>query len=105
MQLVKSVYDVTALFPRDEQFGLISQMRRAAVSIPSNLAEGVARASTKEYLHFVSISRGSLAELDTQTEIAIMLGYCEERCELISQIDRVSALIGGLYNSLRKKVK
>jgi len=67
--LVEDVYRLTSTFPRDEQFGLTSQMRRAAVSVPSNIAEGSARQTTKELLHFLSIAAGSLAELDTQLRI------------------------------------
>jgi four helix bundle protein len=103
--LVKMVYEVTASFPREELFGLTSQMRRAAVSIPSNIAEGVARNSTKEYLHFVAISRGSLAELDTQIEIAVILGYCDQNNTIIMQVQRVGALVGGLHKSLREQSK
>ncbi|MGL5452789.1 MAG: four helix bundle protein [Aeromonas sp.] len=105
MVLVKMVYDITARFPREEMFGLTSQMRRAAVSIPSNIAEGAARGTTKEYVHFLNISRGSLSELDTQVEIAIMLNYCDEQSEWQEQIKRVSALLGGLHRSLIANLK
>jgi four helix bundle protein len=75
LELAELVYRCTARFPRSEVFGLSAQMRRAAVSIPSNIAEGRARNSSREFLHFLSISRGSLAELDTQLELAIRLDY------------------------------
>jgi four helix bundle protein len=75
VELAETVYRVTARFPKAELFCLTSQMRRAAVSIPSNIAEGRARNSSREFLHFLSISRGSLAELDTQLELAIRLDY------------------------------
>src|ERR1700677_3632442 len=77
LDLVETVYRVTARFPKAELFALTSQMRRAAVSIPSNIAEGRARDSTREFLHFLAISRGSLAELETQLELAIRLDYTD----------------------------
>ena len=75
VELAETVYRVTARFPKSELFALSSQMRKAAISIPSNIAEGRARESSKEFLHFLSISRGSLAELETQLELAIRLDY------------------------------
>jgi four helix bundle protein len=77
VELAETVYRVTARFPKSELFALSSQMRRAAVSIPSNIAEGRARDSSKEFLRFLSISRGSLAELETQLELAIRLDYID----------------------------
>jgi four helix bundle protein len=75
MELVSSIYQVTQSFPTQETYGLTSQMRRAAVSIPSNIAEGHTRESTKEFLHYISMAQASLAELQTQVEIAAMLHY------------------------------
>ena len=89
MLLVKEVYAVTAGFPKEEMFGLVSQMRRAAVSIPSNIAEGAAREGDKEYSNFLSIARGSISELDTHVQIAVMLSYITEDHPLHSLIDRV----------------
>ena len=77
MDLVELIYRLTAGFPRTEQYGLAIQVRRAAVSVPSNIAEGHTRASTKEYLNHVSIAQASLAEVETQIEIARRLGYLE----------------------------
>jgi len=77
LALAKSVYQATAKFPKEEKFGLVSQMRRAAVSIPSNIAEGQARQGTREYLHFLSHPSGSLAELETQLLLSVELGYCD----------------------------
>ena len=75
MRLVQEIYALTSTFPKEELFGLSSQMRRAAISAPSNIAEGAARNSTKELIHFLSIASGSLAELDTQLELTKILGY------------------------------
>ncbi|MCF8295972.1 MAG: four helix bundle protein [Saprospiraceae bacterium] len=105
MQLVKEIYQITKEFPKDEMYGIISQIRRSAVSIPSNIAEGAARNSNKEYVRFLNISAGSLAELDTQIIISNELGYIEK--ELLdhfeSEINRISRLIQGLVKYLNKK--
>jgi len=101
MQLVKMVYDITATFPREEMFGLTSQMRRAAVSVPSNIAEGAGRRGSKEFAHFLDIARGSLAELDTQIEIAIMLGYVSPESPLPAQVLRGGSLLTGLYKKIK----
>ncbi|MEA2013804.1 MAG: four helix bundle protein [Thermodesulfobacteriota bacterium] len=103
MALVKMIYTATATFPQSENYGLTSQMRRASVSIPSNVAEGAARTGTKEFLQFLSISRGSLSELETQVLIAKNLGYIKDESEMLKQIDKLFGLIGGLMNSLRKR--
>lgn len=103
MELVKEVYRATADFPASESFGLTNQLRRAAVSVPSNLAEGAGREGTKEFLQFLSISRGSLCELETQIILAKNLGYLANPDNLLTRIDRLFALIGGLMNSLRKR--
>jgi four helix bundle protein len=76
ISLVKAVHLLTAAFPNEEKFGLVSQMRRAAVSIPSNIAEGQARRTTPDFIRFVSMAEGSLAELNTQIEISTELEYC-----------------------------
>ncbi len=78
MQLVKAVYQMTSDFPAEERYGLSQQMRRAAVSIPSNIAEGAGRNGAKEFLNFIGISRGSLAELETQLQLAVMLGFAHQ---------------------------
>jgi four helix bundle protein len=75
MDVVEAVYRVSGAFPKSELYGLTGQVRRAAVSVPSNIAEGHARASTREYLNHVSIAQASLAEVETQLEIALRLGY------------------------------
>ena len=102
--LVDALYEITVSFPADERFGLVSQIRRAAVSVPANIAEGFARSGTKELLHFLSISVGSLSELDTLVEISVRRGFISESQPLVEQIDRVSALVLALSASLRKRL-
>ena len=104
--LVKAVYSATSKFPKDEQFCLTSQMRRAAISIPSNIAEGAARASSREFLKFLVIARGSLMELDTQICIANEQGYFADGTEenLGTRVERVFALISGLISAKRRAV-
>ena len=104
MKLVAEVYRVTKDFPREEIYGLTNQVRRAAVSVPSNIAEGQGRNSTKEFLHYLSIARGSLFEVETQLEIARQLFYIpSEDAALIEQlIASVGRLINGLSRSLTK---
>jgi four helix bundle protein len=105
MLLVKHVYEVTRAFPAEEKFGLISQMRRAAVSVPSNIAEGAARQTNKEFIQFLVVARGSLSELDTQFLLAKDLAFTLEQPELENRIDRVFGLLGGLLNSLQSEGK
>jgi four helix bundle protein len=102
--LVDLLYDATASFPADERFGLMSQIRRASVSVPANIAEGFARNGTKELLHFLSISSGSLSELDTLIEISNRRGLLADVTPFQEQIDRVSALVLALSASLRKRL-
>ena len=104
MLLVKEVYAVTARFPKEEMFGLVSQMRRAAVSIPSNIAEGAAREGDKEYSHVLSIARGSLRELDTHVQIAVMLSCLTEDHPLHGLLDRVGKLLSGCSKKLKMDV-
>ncbi|MCF7979452.1 MAG: four helix bundle protein [Chromatiaceae bacterium] len=103
MDLVERVYRMTKTFPREEIYGLSSQIQRAAVSIPSNIAEGQARKSTAEFLNFLSIAQGSRAEVETQTLIAQRLGYvsASQISEILSLLDEISRML----NSLRTKLK
>lgn len=98
MELVTEIYQVTKAFPKDEVYGLTNQLRRAAVSIPSNVAEGYARNSRKELYHFLGQARGSLAELETQIEIASNLGYLSEQfCrQLLTASGEVARILTGL---------
>ncbi len=103
MELTRTVCRLTAAFPKDERFGLVSQMRRAAVSIPSNIAEGAARDSDNEFRNFLSIARGSLSELDTQIDLSYDLGLIPERfrSELDALLLRTDRMLYALH---RKKV-
>ncbi len=105
MDLVEEIYRTTENFPRHERFGLVSQMRRSAVSIPSNIAEGAARSSRKELLNFLSIARGSLSELDTQKEIAIRVGLMPPNQQLSNLLDQTSRLMTGLHKKLRSTIQ
>jgi four helix bundle protein len=102
MDLVATIYMVSKQFPNEEIYGLTSQVRRAAVSVPSNIAEGQGRRSTKEFLHHLSIAHGSLREVETQILIAERLSYIKhtEVTQLIELAGDVGRLINGLYNSL-----
>jgi four helix bundle protein len=101
MELASFVYSLTESFPKIETYGLVSQMRRAAVSVPANLAEGAGRNSRKELAQFVGIAAGSIAELDTLAEIAARLDYLDRKEELQLKLDRVNALLIALRKRLR----
>ena len=101
MDFVVDVYRITAKFPAGERFGLSDQLRRAAVSVPSNISEGFGRESTNDYIHFLIMARGSLNEISTQLEIAVRLGYMNSGTGLYSQ----SVEIGKLLNSMIKKLR
>ncbi len=105
MELVLRVYRVTQTFPRSEIYGLVTQMRRSAVSVPSNVAEGQGRASTGEFKQFLGNAKGSLFELETQATIARELSYMDEPQfeQLSGLISEVGRLINGLLNSLERR--
>jgi four helix bundle protein len=105
MELVEAVYRSSAAFPRAEVYGLASQVRRAAVSVPSNIAEGHSRQSTKEFLRHVSIAQGSLAELETQMEIAQRLGYVSQADagEIFDQASVVGKQLYALRDALARR--
>jgi four helix bundle protein len=102
IEIVDNIYSTTESFPKNEVYGLTSQMRRAAISILSNIAEGFVRKHTKEYLHFLSISLGSCAELDTQFVISKNRDYVTENIyhESIKQINHEMRMISSLMNKL-----
>src|SRR3712207_3717942 len=88
MALVESVYSATRGFPRDELFSLTAQIRRSAISIPSNVAEGAARNTKREFLQFLGVACGSVAELDTQLEVAVRLRYLSPDADVLRQMKR-----------------
>lgn len=102
--LTREIYKTTSAFPKSEEYGLVSQMRRAAVSIPSNLAEGAGRKGSKEFKQFLNIAQGSISELDTQIELALMLGYIstDQHEGLNSELTDISKMLYGLSRSLVK---
>lgn len=103
MNLVELVYQATKRFPREELYGLTSQVRRSAVSIPSNIAEGQARKSTAEFLNFLSIANGSRAEMETQILLAQRLNYAtnDTAQQILSLSEEVNRLLNGLMKSLK----
>jgi len=105
MALAMTVYEATKSFPEHEKYGLVSQMRRAAVSIPSNIAEGAARTSRKELQQFISIARGSLSEIDTQIELSWGLSYLDENSmtKLAEALQEVDKLLYGFLKSIKNR--
>ncbi|MDD5541893.1 MAG: four helix bundle protein [Acidobacteriia bacterium] len=102
MLLVKEIYELTRGFPQDERFGLVSQLRRAAVSVPSNIAEGQARHTTKEFIQFISHAQGSAAELDTQLMLAQDLSLCSPQQAVLATaiLEEVRKMLNGLRRKL-----
>ncbi len=107
LELVTEIYKYTEGFPREERYGLTSQIRRAAVSIPANIAEGAGRQSKKEFAHFLSNSQGSASELETELIIFLRLGYLDQSTflELISKLERVGRLVTGLTRHLTRSFR
>ena len=105
IELVTEIYEITSVFPSEEKFGLVSQIRRASVSIPSNIAEGNARRSSADYIQFLKIARGSGAEVETQIIISKNLGFMNDvKCEeLTLKITEIMKMINGLINYLKTK--
>ncbi len=107
MDLVTDIYKITAMFPSDERFGLSAQARRAAVSIPSNIAEGHGRKSTGAYINHISIAVGSLMELETQLQIAARLNFLAQNdvITLLIHTDEIGKMLSGLKKSLSAKTE
>lgn len=104
MELAVYIYDVTKQFPDTEKYGIVSQMRRASISISSNIAEGYTRQSTKEFIQFLYISLGSLAEIDSQFELAKRLGFAVEDKLLMNLITTIRKQLYALIRSLKRKL-
>jgi four helix bundle protein len=104
MDLVLDIYRSIETFPKHEKYGLVDQIRRATISVPSNIAEGAARQTKKEFAQFLHIAQASLSELDTQVELARRLGYLSESSwqDLDLKMDRIDKLVTGLINHLNK---
>ncbi|MEZ5426013.1 MAG: four helix bundle protein [Pyrinomonadaceae bacterium] len=107
VDLVVKIYDCTKHFPPDEKFGLTSQIRRAAVSVPTNIAEGAARRFDKEFLQFLSVAQGSASELETELLIASKLGFIEKRTfsELHNELNLIARKLVGLSNYVKKRIR
>jgi four helix bundle protein len=103
LELVSKIYFLTSQFPKEELFGLVSQLRRASVSVSSNVAEGLSRTSKLEKIRFLEISRSSLVEIDTQLEIALKLKLCNKN-ELV-EIEKLLNSLFAMITSLKKKIK
>ncbi len=105
VDLVEMIYRMTADFPKTEVYALTSQIRRAAVSIPSNVAEGQGRRTTRDFLYFLSVANGSLKEVETQIIVSQRLGFLDEhkKSKLIDLTTEVGRLISGLRKSLEQK--
>lgn len=104
MDFLTDIYGLIRLLPPEERFALCDQLRRAAISVPSNIAEGQTRNSSKEFIHFLSISKGSLAEIETQLIICQRLGYITEETlnEFTNRLSKLSRMIVGLMNYLQR---
>jgi four helix bundle protein len=104
MECVTDIYLITKTFPLDERFGLTDQLRRAAISIPSNIAEGSSRSTKKEFVNFLYMAQGSLSEIDTQLEISLKLGYVtlEECKEVYIKLERIGKMITGLIKNQKR---
>lgn len=107
MLLVTEIYKISKYFPKDETYGLVSQMRRCAISIPSNIAEGYGRKSTSDYVRFLRVAAGSLYELQTQMEISLNLGYLKSnKFDKLNESGReIERMLSSLTKKLDKRIK
>lgn len=105
IDLARDIYELTREYPKEEQYGIVTQMRRAAVSFASNIAEGAARQGNKEFLQFLYIALGSASELDTQIEISRKIGFSDGHRldEVQKHLETISKMIQGLIHSVKRK--
>lgn len=105
MSWLKEIYELTEKFPATEKYGLTTQLKRAVLSVSSNIAEGCARQSNKEKIQFFFISRGSLSEIDSQIEVSKKLNFIleEEKNKILNKVDEVNRLLNGLITTQRRK--
>ncbi|MDD3771891.1 MAG: four helix bundle protein [Weeksellaceae bacterium] len=103
MVLVEDIYKITSAFPKEEIYGLISQIRRASISVPSNIAEGAGRKSNLEFIRFLYIAQGSLSEVDTQLEIAVRLNFTKSDDVIKNRIYFIKSMLAKLIRSLKDK--
>jgi len=105
MEMARNIYSLTENFPKEEIYGITNQLRKSALSVPSNIAEGAARKSRNEFLQFLNIAQGSLSELDTQIELSYMLNYIleDKYQEIIDEITIITKLISGLIRKIQKQ--
>ena len=106
LDLAVAVHEVSSTFPRSEVYGLVSQIRRASVSVPSNIAEGSARRSTREFIAFLHIARGSMAEVETQLLLAQRAGYVSDKSLTVLQVrlDEVGRIMNAVIKGLRRRL-
>lgn len=106
MDLVEGIYQLVKLLPKEETYALSDQMRRAAISIPSNIAEGKTRNSVKEYMHFLSVARGSVSELNTQLLVCNRVHYLseEQTARAIGLCENIGSMVYGIIGKLKDKV-
>ena len=107
LDIVKDSYSLTKVFPVEERFALVTQMNRAAVSVPSNIAEGISRGSRRDQIHFLNISYGSLMEFACQSDISYMLGYITDtqRKKISAKINNLAVKINNFISYIRKELK
>jgi four helix bundle protein len=105
IDFVTKIYNISKNFPKEEAYGLQNQIRRAAVSIPSNISEGASRNSKKEFIQFLYVALGSASEVETQIIIANKIGYISDVDQLLNEIDLIKKMLNGLISYLKKQKK